>query len=141
MCKGYDVRDAANAINVMEIDLEALKFAQIDVLTYRSPDLPYLNIGLKGPPEIKDLRVTLNQMLNKVEAATKSVKVPIVFNGGSEESSEYDGSNRELEKAATTAVGDELGSSDSNSEETSRMDLEEAVIFADEDEEGSSDFD
>lgn len=67
----------------------------------------------KGPPEVKNLRVTLNQILDKLEEATRSV-VLLDWYIGADDRLEEGSSNIESNEVAISTNRDESRSSDSN---------------------------
>lgn len=97
--------------------------------------LPYLL--QKGPPVIKKLRVTLNQILTKLEKAARAADAGTdeLFHERSGETSEAESSGMDSEGAAVFADEDERGRF-SNVEGRGGTELEEAAIAADEDERG-----
>lgn len=82
-----------------------------------------------GPPEIKYLRVTLNQILAKLDEAARSVDVPET------NSLIRDSSDEESEQAAISADEDEEGSE----EKTSDVKSEWAAVSVNEDGEANTD--
>lgn len=72
-----------------------------------------LFLPTKGPLEVKDLRVTLNQILDKLEEAAKSV-VLWEWHIRADTRLEEESSDMESEEAAISVVQNESESSDSN---------------------------
>ena len=96
-----------------------------------------LFLPAKGPPEIKYLRVTLNQLLEKL-AARSAEKLGGMWDR-SEWPPQYWSSDMESEEAAVSADEDAQGYLDYGLEESSDRESEEAISSADED--GSGDLD
>ncbi len=82
----------------------------------------------KGPPEIKYLHVTLNQILEKLAARSAEV-----LRGGLNGYEEWS-SDMESEDAGVSADEDEQGNSSSGLEESSDRESKEVAFSADEDE-------
>lgn len=94
-----------------------------------------LFLPAKGPPEIKYLRVTLNQILAKLEEAARAVESNIedLFRQEFDEEAEKESSELEPEEAAMSTGEDELGIPDSDLAENKNMESEEAAMSAVED--------
>ena len=89
----------------------------------------------RGPPEIKYLRVTLNQILD--ELAIRSAKALQAYLERVEYRTEEDGSDTGSEEASISADEDELRL---NEEESSDTRSQEAAMRADDKRQGVSDF-